>query len=409
MNPLQSGFRPGHSTTTALVKVTDDIRKGMDTQQVTLLVLLDFSNAFGSVDFDIILATLRSLNISPNAIDWFRSYLFGRRQRIQIHDSHSDWSPVVAGVPQGGVLSPLLFSVFINTISQHISSLYHLYADDLQIYHQAKLPELPFAIKAINENLENIYTWSKSFGLRLNPIKTQLIIVGSAKLISKIDLFTLPPVCLDGVIIPYSKSVKDLGIILDQNMSWDSQLCDVSRKMFASLGSLKRLRNFLPIPTKIALANTLLLPILDYADPCYLDLREEQLNKLERLQNVCIRFIFGLRKYDHISDFRKKLKWLPIRLRRNTHILHLLYCILFNPTSPPYLKERFEFLGGSHPRRLRSDNSLVLKIPQHSSSFYSDSFTVTACRLWNALPLNVRNSKTFPTFKKRLKKHFLSF
>ena len=191
-------------------------------------------------------------------------------------------------------------------------------------------------------------------------------------------------------------------------MSWDSQVSEVSRKIFASLGSLRRLRNFLSIPTKISLANTLILPILDYADICYLDLREEQLNKLERIQNVCIRFIFGLRKFDHISVFRKKLKWLPIRLRRNTHILHLLYCILFNPISPPYLKERFEFLGETHSRTLRSERNLTLKIPAHTSSFYSSSFTVTACRLWNSLPLDVRNAKSFFTFKRRLKLHFMS-
>ena len=242
----------------------------------------------------------------------------------------------------------------------------------------------------------------------LTQKKTQLILIGSSKLISKVDVSTLPPVLINSDVIPFSKTVKDLGIILDNNMSWDSQVSEVSRKIFASLGSLRRLRNFLPIPTKISLANTLLLPILDYADICYLDLREEQLNKLERIQNLCIRFIFGLRKFDHISDFRKKLKWLPIRLRRNTHILHLLYCILFNPISPPYLKERFEFLGGTHSRTLRSERNLTLKIPSHTSSFYSSSFTVTACRLWNSLPLYVRNAKTFLTFKHRLKLHFMS-
>lgn len=164
--------------------------------------------------------------------------------------------------------------------------------------------------------------------------------------------------------------------------------------MFASVGYLFRLRNFLPIPTKIVLAQSLLLPILDYADSCYLDLKEEQLNKLERLQNLAIRFIFGLKKYDHVSDFRKKLKWLPIRLRRNTHILHLLYCVLFDPLTPPYLKERFEFLGHSHFRHLRSEQNLTLKIPSHSSSFLSNSFTVTSSRLWNALPLNIRRAKS---------------
>ncbi|CAF4846793.1 unnamed protein product [Pieris macdunnoughi] len=109
LDPLQSGFRPGHSTTTALVKVCDDIRRGMDGGQLTVLTLLDFSNAFNTVNFEILLGLLRSMNICPSAIDWFHSYLNGRRQRIKMNDAYSQWNNISAGVPQGGVLSPLLF------------------------------------------------------------------------------------------------------------------------------------------------------------------------------------------------------------------------------------------------------------------------------------------------------------
>lgn len=190
-------------------------------------------------------------------------------------------------------------------------------------------------------------------------------------------------------------------------MSWNTQIMEVSRKMFSAICSIRRLRNLLPIPTKIALAQSILLPILDYADTCYLDLREDQLNKLERIQNLSIRFIFGLRKYDHISEFRKKLGWLPIRLRRNTHILSLLYCLLFNPKTPCYLKERFELLSNIHDRSLRSDSNLMLKIPSHTSSFYTNSFSVQAVRLWNALPIYIRRAQSLDTFKSYLKNHYL--
>lgn len=173
--------------------------------------------------------------------------------------------------------------------------------------------------------------------------------------------------------------------------------------MFASLGSLRRLRSFLPLATRIALAQSLLLPILDYADICYLDLTEDQLNKLERLQNVCIRFIFGLRKYDHVSEFRTQLKWLPIRHRRNSHILVLLYNILFNPSTPLYLKKRFNYLSS-----VRCAEMHLLAPPPSSSKFYGNSFTFRAVRLWNALPLDIRRAKSLPVFKNLLKTHYLS-
>lgn len=409
LNPFQSGFRPGHSTVTALTKITDDIRDGIGHCQLTVLTLLDFSNAFNNVDFDILLAILRSLNVSPTAIDWFRSYLSGRRQRVRIDESYSSWCDIAAGVPQGGILSPLLFAIFINSISQHLSSSFHLYADDLQIYTQAPLGQLHDAIEATNTDLKHIRDWSRSFGLTINPTKTQTIIIGSSRMISKIDWFHLPQVVFEGIPIPFSETVKNLGIIMDRQFSWNPQISEVSRKIFGSAASLRRLRNFLPITTKTALVKSLLFPILDYADACYLDLTEEQLDKLERLQNFCIRFIFGLRKYDHVSEFRQKLKWLPIRLRRNSHILSFLYKILFNPSIPLYLKERFEFIQG-HSGSLRS--SRVYKLKVHSCSHlnlsYTKSFTMQAVRLWNELPVAIRQAKSLPIFKNLIYNHYLS-
>ena len=407
LNPLQSGFRPGHSTVTALVKITDDIRLGMENKQLTVLSLLDFSNAFNTVDHDILLAILRSLNISPTAVDWFRSYLSGRRQRVHIDDNFSQWRDISVGVPQGGVLSPLLFSIFINSITLSLSCSYHLYADDLQLYTQASLDELHLAIAQTNSDLSQITRWSDSFGLTVNPSKTQVIIVGSPKFISRIDWDQLPPVVFNGVQIPFSDCVKNLGVLIDSTLSWKPQIAEVSRRMFGAVRSLNRLRNFLPMATKIALAQSLLLPILDYADISYLDLTEEQLNKLERLQNLCLRFIFGLRKYDHVSHFRALLKWLPIRLRRNAHILFLLYSILSNPLTPPYLKERFT-RSNSDRYVLRSIDSFLLNTPSHLTNFYTNSFSVQAVRLWNSLPVSIRCAQSLTIFKKSVVNFFLS-
>ncbi|KAJ8711529.1 hypothetical protein PYW07_014674 [Mythimna separata] len=408
LNPFQSGFRPGHSTTTALLNITDDIRSAMETSNLTVLALLDFSNAFNTVDYDVLLGILRSLNISPSVIDWFRSYLLGRRQRICIGETLSSWCSTSAGVPQGGVLSPLLFAVFINSISNELVSSYHLYADDLQIYSRAPLGNLSEAIITINRDLARICEWSKKYGLTVNPTKTQVIVVGSSRMVSRIDWTTLPQISFDNSIIPFSDKVKNLGIFIDKNFSWTAQLQEVSRKLYASAASLRRLRNFLPTATKIALAQSLLLPILDYADASYLDLTQEQLDKLERLQNFCIRFIFGLRKYDRVSDFRVKLKWLPIRLRRNAHILSLLYNVLFSPFTPLYLKKRFEFLCNSHSKLLRSSENLRLKMPIHTTTFFDKSFTVQAARLWNDLPVTIKRAQSLPVFKKLVRDHYLS-
>lgn len=218
----------------------------------------------------------------------------------------------------------------------------------------------------------------------------------------------MPRVIFDGNAIAYSLTVKNLGIIFDRTLSWGPQLQVTCQKLYGSAFSLRRLRYFLPTATKIAIAQSLLLPVLDYADVCYLDLTEVQLDKLERLQNFCIRFIFGLKKFDHVSPFRTKLKWLPIRRRRDMHVLSLLYTILFHSSTPGYLKDRFEFLFSLNNRNLRSSENLLLKFPSHNQSFYGNSFSVHAVRLWNALPLEIKQASSLFSFKNKVKLFYLA-
>ena len=409
LSPFQSGFRPGHSTVTALNKVNDDIRLGIDNQQITILALLDFSNAFNSVDFDILLAILKSINISSEAIEWFYSYLHEREQVIRINDQQSSACRLSAGVPQGGVLSPLLFSIFINSVTKLLSLSFHLYADDLQIYVTTDVNDIAKAINLVNSNLHKISSWSKSFGLTINPKKSQVCFLGSRQQLSKLNFPSYPPIIFDNCKLECSNTVKNLGIKVDSTFSWASHISELSRKMYYTMGRLKRWKNLLPIQTKISLASSLLLPILDYADTCYLDVSQQLLITLERLQNLVIRFIFGLKKFDHISQYRVRLQWLSVENRRNLHTVTLLYSILFHPDTPSYLKERFSFLGSNSciPFSLRSKSDNVLEIPLCRTHCYSKSFTVEAVKLWNALPREVRQSTSINIFKHKAKHYYL--
>jgi retron-type reverse transcriptase len=406
LSPLQSGFRSGHSTTTALVRVTDDIRYAMDNRKITLLVLLDFSSAFNTVDFDILIARLKQYNLSNAAISWFESYLRDREQCVRVKSTFSDWLPLVAGVPQGGILSPLLFSIFINTVVQCLDFSHHLYADDLQIYSHFENEQTDSAIAQMNSELSRIALWAKQCGLLLNPSKSQAILIGSSRLLSKIDISSLPALRLNGSEITISSQVKNLGIILDKHLSWQPQLNEVSRRLFFRFFSLRKYQNLLPISTKILLCQSLLLPIFDYADVAFLDITQEQLLRLERLQNVCIRFIFGLRKYDRVTQFRNELRWLTMAQRRDLHILSLLYSVLFNPSAPYYLRSSFTSLA-SHGLPLRSGARGILQIPTHRSNFFSSSFTARAARLWNEQPVDIRLSPSILCFKRSLKRRFL--
>lgn len=267
--------------------------------------------------------------------------------------------------------------------------------------------EIATAISQLNEDLDSVFAWTQKFGLQINASKTQIMITGSNGLLSKVDTRTVPAAKYNGIPLNFCKEVKNLGLFISNNLSWDSHITETSKKIYGSLHSLKRLKNFLPQHARITLVTSLLLPFLDYADVCYSDATEEQLNRLERLLNLCIRYIYGLRKYDHVSQFRVQLKWLNIRSRRNAHIVFLLYNVLFNPYSPNYLKERFTPLS-SLGRPERSSQVHQLMIPPHKTSLYSDSFTVTATRLWNDLPPDIRQASSIGIFKSKVHNYYLT-
>lgn len=211
------------------------------------------------------------------------------------------------------------------------------------------------------------------------------------------------------MVIPFQSSVKNLGLTLDSTLSWSPHVTETCRKVNGILHTLYRHKHFLPRNTKLLLVQALVLPIFDYADVCYSDLTQHLLNRLEVLFNNSIRFIFRLRKFDHISFFRSKIKWLPLYKRRKVRMLCMLYSIINDPNIPSYLRSKFCFQSSTHDRSLRSDNNLTLHLPLSRTDFTYKSFFIQGVKLWNALPLNIRRSSSKWSFKRALVAHYLSF
>ncbi len=179
INKLQSGFRENHSTTTALLNISDDIKRNIDKQRGTILVLLDFSSAFISVNHNILLEKLcNQFKFSSPSIDLVDSYLSNRSQAVFVNDEISDFLEVNLGVPQGSVLGPLLFSLFINDITNCIqNSKSHVFADDVQVYISTLLNNIQNSTNLINADLESISIWSQHNLIKLNPVKSQAIFI----------------------------------------------------------------------------------------------------------------------------------------------------------------------------------------------------------------------------------------
>ena len=186
-------FKKGHSTQTALLNVIDDIKQGIDKRKVTILVLFDFNKAFDLIDHQILLEEMRQLNFSNKVILWFQSYLSDRQQAVKdMSGLLSSWCNILCGVPQGSVLGPSAFSLYLNDIAAALCRmLYLLYADDLQAYLSCFLEDLHEALMLVETNVLTIHNWAQRNKFQLNLGKTKIMILGSHRNVTSIDFDTL--------------------------------------------------------------------------------------------------------------------------------------------------------------------------------------------------------------------------
>ena len=209
----QSGNRKLHSTETALLGVTDELLQAIDDRKISALVLLDMSKAFDSIRHDILLQKLQALGVSSQSLNWFHSYLVGRSQRVRIHDAISDALPLKYGVPQGSILGPVLFTIYVNdllSVPTHCKSA--CYVDDSKLYLSFPSSDISTAIDNLNADLECVSRWCCQNSLLINPDKTKVLMIGTPQLLHKLP--TVSVRMLRKEITPVTVA-KDLGIYID--------------------------------------------------------------------------------------------------------------------------------------------------------------------------------------------------
>jgi Reverse transcriptase (RNA-dependent DNA polymerase) len=387
LNRYQSGFRPGHSTTTALLKITDDISLELDRNFISILTLLDFSKAFDSVNFKLLCQKLKNqFYFSESAIMFIKSYLTGRSQCVFANGAFSGFLPVTQGVPQGSILGPLLFSLFINDISSSILfSRYHIYADDVQIYLSGSQANIGSVVNQINIDLNSISDWSVRNGLCLNSQKTQ------AMAIYRHEPSFLPPVKVGDTIIPYSTKVKNLGVIMNCNLTWKDQISTVVSGVNGALSRLWCTADFTPIETRRKLAVALLLPKFQYCDILYSQSSEGNKARLKKCYNSCARYVYRIRTSDSISQHAKNITGRTLGQLHRYRICSFFHKII-SQREPAYLFDKIRF-G-------RSQRTNVIIPPRHNYTEYGNSFFVQGASMWNSLSSEIRSTGDAEAFKR---------
>jgi len=376
----QGAYRKGKSTEQLLMVAVDTIVNALDKKLVTCVAFLDLRKAFDSLDHVILLQRLNKLGVCGTELAWFTDYLTSRLQRIKFNNDYSEWGSVNGGIPQGSALGPLLFLVYMNDMpSQIYFGKLLQYADDTALictgvdYFEVQ--------RQLSEDLKLLSEW-------LSLSRMQLNIAKSSVMWFKPKSTEVPPVVyIDNILLKEVTVQKYLGVHIDNELNWIAHVSAICKKLSYYLFWINTHRKCLSSSVIKMLVDSLVFPRMDYALPVWgTSLSQHSIQRLQNLQNWAIRITMSLRKYDHVSQHRLALGWLPVATQvryRSLCAMHHQYC---HPQSisldPPIL------FGPQHSYRTRCP-SYFANLPRCALSFTQSFFRYSASKWWNNLPQNI--------------------
>ena len=335
------------------------------------------------------------------ALLWLRSYLGRRSQFVRVGDQRSTTARCEYGVPQGSVLGPLLFAIYVapiaNVIADHGVS-HAQYADDTQLYIALRKES---DLSTISECFIAMHKWFAVNGLSLNPDKSEAITIGTGRRL-KLES-TTDTIVLGDTSIHLAKSVKSLGVTIDNTLSFDEHVANVCKAAHFHMRALRHIRKCIDDDTAKTIASSVIGARLDYCNLVLYGASNANIDKLQRVQNSLARIVKRVRRYDHITPALIELHWLPIRSRIQYKVALLTFKTM-STNRPSYLAE---LLSVHRPaRELRSVQRCQLQVGICRTVFGSRAFRHAAATVWNSLPIELANtSLSLPTFKKHLKTH----
>lgn len=391
----QSGFLPGHSTIYQLIDIYNQICKAFDDKKSTCIVFCDISKAFDRVWHKGLMFKLRQNGIRGNLLKWLASYLINRSQRVFVGSTFSNEKNINAGVPQGSVLGPLLFLIYVNDIAHSMLSTVRLFADDSSL--AISTSDINHMELTLNSDLTNITEWSKQWLVQFNPAKTEVIFLSLSNTCKPVLFFQDSQ-------LNFVHHHKHLGLTFSDNGTWHDHISNIISSASKVLGSMRMLKFKIKRVTINQIYISYLRPILEYASIVWDNCAQYEKDTLERLQYDAARVVTGLTRSVSIERLLREIGWVSLSDRRKMQKLILVYKYK-HENLPSYLNELFpETVNEANPYNLRNNNNFTALARR--TEIYAQSVIPSAVKLWNDLNLDIRELTTLSSFKLKLKEIF---
>ncbi len=393
----QAGFRKGHSTGTCLMDFLANIYNNIDMGNFCGVLFLDLRKAFDTVDHAILVSKLRSYGFKSSSAKWVNSYLCGRLQVTRVGREISRPMLVDCGVPQGSILGPLLFSVYVNDLPQCLNMCKtNLYADDTALTIVAQNKDNLECI--MNNTLDEVFNWFKINRLSLNCAKSKIVCFGTRPRLSKCESLNVE---CDGINLEQVTSYKYLGVMIDSSLSFNENTEYIYSKVIKRLGVLGRSRYFLSQELALYLYKQLILPLIDYGDVFYDGTSQKNSIIIQKLQNAALRRILKAPQLTSTAGMHEDLSMDKLHVRREKHICTEMYKIV-HELYPRGLMSNIQMLEQVSSRVTRQSSALALYVKKPRLELTKRSFFYRGPILWNKLPVYLQQAPTLECFKKLL-------
>ena len=393
----QYGFISGRSTSLQLLNVLDKWTEALDNGSSIDVIYMDYMKAFDTVPHKRLMNKLKSYGIEDPILSWIYSFLSDRIQQVTVNNAKSTWSKVTSGIPQGSVLGPLLFVIFINDLPDIVDSDVYLFADDTKIFNIINKSEDKVQLQ---NDLNSLSKWSDTWLLRFHPDKCKHMHIG------KPGPDPDKEYSLKSTTLQMTPEEKDIGVLIDSDLAFDKHISEKVNKANSMFALLRRTFQYMDTKTFVSLFKTLVRTHLEFASSVWHPYKMKHIDMIENVQRRATKQLPGMKNLTY-AERLKKLKLPSLNYRRTRGDMIELYKIL----NHKYDREAAQFVKLWKDMTSRTGvrgNSMKIYPHRARTELRKNSFVIRTAKIWNNLPENIVTAPTTNSFKNRLDKYWIN-